>query len=75
MIRPTADDAMPLTTPQLLLPINNCNCNLRELLVLCFLNKIANISREKIARRRCCLLSAREARENNAVEHKEYVIH
>uniref|UniRef100_A0A8D8B8H0 (northern house mosquito) hypothetical protein n=1 Tax=Culex pipiens TaxID=7175 RepID=A0A8D8B8H0_CULPI len=49
MIRPTADDAMPLTTPQLLLPINNCNCNLREWLVLCFLKKIANISREKIA--------------------------
>lgn len=48
MIRPTADDAMPLTTPQLLLPINN-NCNLREWLVLCFLKKIANISREKIA--------------------------
>lgn len=49
MIRPTADDAMPLTTPQLLLPINNCNCNLREWLDLCFLKKIANISREKIA--------------------------
>lgn len=48
MIRPTADDAMPLTTPQLLLPINSSN--LREWLVLCFLKKkSANISRDKIA--------------------------
>lgn len=50
MIRPTsaaaADDAMPLATPHLLLPINNnnwnctglaSNSNVREWLVLCFL--------------------------------------
>lgn len=50
MIRPTAD-ATPLTTPQLLLPINN-NCtrlassssNLREWLVLCYFLKIVTLA-------------------------------
>lgn len=80
MIRPTADDAMPLTTPQLLLPINN-NCssssssNLREWLVLCFSKKNANISREVRVkrRRRCCLLCVRER--EMLLNRKEYVIH
>lgn len=55
MIRPTADDAMPLTTPQLLLPIKNNNIssctglassssNLREWLVLCYFLKIVTLA-------------------------------
>lgn len=57
MIRPTADDATPLTTPQLLLPINNNNIsssctglasssssNLREWLVLCYFLKIVTLA-------------------------------
>lgn len=59
MIRPTADDATPLTTPQLLLPINNNNnissctglassssssSNLREWLVLCYFLKIVTLA-------------------------------
>lgn len=57
MIRPTAD-ATPLTTPQLLLPINNNNSNssctglasdsssnnLREWLVLCYFLKIVTLA-------------------------------
>lgn len=53
MIRPTAD-ATPLTTPQLLLPINNnnnnctrlanSNSNLREWLVLCYFLKIVTLA-------------------------------
>lgn len=54
MIRPTADDATPLTTPQLLLPIKNNNIssctglasssNLREWLVLCYFLKIVTLA-------------------------------
>lgn len=57
MIRPTADDATPLTTPQLLLPIKNNNSssctglassssssNLREWLVLCYFLKIVTLA-------------------------------
>lgn len=54
MIRPTAD-ATPLTTPQLLLPINNNNSsctglasgsssNLCEWLVLCYFLKIVTLA-------------------------------
>lgn len=57
MIRPTADDATPLTTPQLLLSIKNNNIssctglassssssNLREWLVLCYFLKIVTLA-------------------------------
>lgn len=57
MIRPTADDATPLTTLQLLLPIKNNNIssctglassssssNLREWLVLCYFLKIVTLA-------------------------------